>query len=206
MNEQISAYLERNWLELAGVATGIVCVYYNARQNVWGWVWSLVSVGIYFVIFLRTKLYADAGLQVFFFVVSGYGIYEWRFGGENRTVLPVSRFPTKFILPTLLAGLAFWVGLSWVLHRYTDAALPYLDSALTTVSLVAQWMLARKYLENWLLWIGADVVYVGMYAFKDLYWTAFLYFVYLGLATMGYLAWRRNLSELLGDPARFSGF
>ena len=106
MNEQISAYFHKNGLELAGVITGIVCVYYNARQNVWGWVWSMVSVGIYFVIFLRTKLYADAGLQVFFFVVSVYGIYEWLFGGENRTALPVSRFPKKFIVPTLGAGLA----------------------------------------------------------------------------------------------------
>lgn len=199
MNEQINAYFQKNGLELAGVLTGIVCVYYNARQNVWGWAWSMISVGIYFVIFLRTKLYADAGLQVFFFVVSVYGIYEWLFGGENRTELPVSRFPKKYVALTLVAGVAFWAGLSWVLHRYTDAALPYLDSALTTVSLVAQWMLARKYLENWLLWIGADAVYVGMYLFKDLHYTAFLYFVYLGLATMGYLAWRKAL------PVRLKG-
>lgn len=195
MNQEISAYVRQNWLELAGVATGIVCVWYNTRQNVLGWVWGMVNVVIYAYIFFNAKLYADTGLQVVFFVLSGYGLYQWVFGGENQQPLPVSRLPRRFLVPALLTFGLTWAGLAWGLSRFTDASLPVVDSATTVVSLIAQWMLARKYLENWLLWLGADVVYVGMYAYKELYWTSLLYFVFLGLAVKGYLAWRRSLSE-----------
>ena len=185
-------YLKTNALELSGVITGMVCVWYNTRQNVWGWFWSIVSVTIYAVIFLEAKLYADMGLQVIFGLLSVYGLWQWLYGGKGRTVLPVSRVPSRWIPGLVGLCVAGTGSLSWVLHRFTDASIPLVDSFTTAVSLIAQWMLGRKYLENWILWIGVDVIYVGMYIYKNLYWTAFLYVVYLGLSVYGYRDWGKS--------------
>jgi nicotinamide mononucleotide transporter len=153
-----------------------------------------VNVVLYAIVFYEAKLYADMGLQVVYAVLSVYGWYEWLHGGENRTELHVTRTGPR--LGTLLAliAVAGSVLLGMLLHRATDAALPFMDSALSSTSLVAQWMMTKKKLENWLVWSAVDVLYVGMFIYKGLYLTSALYAVFLALAVRGYIEWRRSMT------------
>jgi nicotinamide mononucleotide transporter len=126
-------------------------------------------------------------------VLSLYGWYEWLYGGKDRTALRVSRTPARTSLILLGIGAVVGLGLARITSRLPGVALPYLDAALTTASLVAQWMMTRKLLENWMLWIILDIAYVGMFIFKGLYLTAANYAVYLALAVLGHVAWKRSL-------------
>ena len=181
-----------NWLEPVAVATGIVSVYLSVKQNIWSWPTALVNVALYFVVFRESKLYADMGLQVIYFVLSLYGWYEWLYGGANRTELKVSRASPRMAVTLAAIAVVGVAVLGTLFARFTDAALPYVDSATATTSLVAQWMMTRKVLENWAVWIAVDVVYVGMFIYKHLYLTSGLYAGFLVLAVMGHVQWRRS--------------
>jgi len=181
-------------LELFAAVTGAISVWLSVRQNIWSWPTAIVNVVLYAVVFWEAKLYADMGLQIIYAVLSIYGWYEWLYGGEGRTRLRVTRTtPRLGVLLTLIAATGSAL-LGTLLHRTTDAALPFMDSALTSASLVAQWQMTKKLLENWLLWIAVDVLYVGMFIYKGLYLTAGLYAVFLVLAVKGYVDWRRSMA------------
>lgn len=181
-------------LELVAVLFGIVSVYLSTRQNILSWPTAIVNVSLFFALFYRAGLYSDTGLQVVYFALSVYGWYEWLYGGAGRTVLSVSRATRRTWVVLLGLGVVTWVVLSTITARLPGTALPRLDAATTTISLIAQWMMTRKLLENWLLWVGVDVVYVGMFIYKGLYLTAFNYAVYLVIAAFGYFAWKRSLA------------
>jgi nicotinamide mononucleotide transporter len=182
-------------LEFFGVAMGIVTVYLSTRENIWSWPTALVNAAVFTVVFLRAGLYSDAGLQVIYFGLSLYGWYEWLYGGKGHTELHVSSTPLKLWGVLAAIGVAAWLLLATVTSRIPGAALPYADAALVSVSLVAQYMLTKKYIENWILWIVADVFYVGMFIIKGLRLTAFNYAIYLALAVLGYLSWRKSRRE-----------
>lgn len=178
--------------EIFAVLFGIISVYLSVRQNIWSWPTAIVNVTLYIIVFYEARLYADMGLQVIYIALSLYGWYEWLYGGANRTELPVSRASRRLALLLPIIGIASTALLGTLLHRSTNAALPYLDSTTTSTSLIAQWMMTRKILENWLVWIAVDVVYIGMFAYKSLYLTAGLYAVFLVLSALGYRDWRRD--------------
>jgi nicotinamide mononucleotide transporter len=189
---QLLSWLQGDWLEMTAFVAGAISVYLSVRQNIWSWPTAIVNVLLYFFVFRQERLYADMWLQLVYFVLSVYGWYEWLYGGANRTVLQVSRVSARtslllFVMAVVCAG-----ALGTYFARNTNAALPYMDSTLTSTSLVAQWMMTRKILENWVLWIAADVVYVGMFIYKHLYPTAVLYAVFLVLAAVGYVQWKRS--------------
>jgi nicotinamide mononucleotide transporter len=181
-------------LEVLAVLFGIVSVYLSTRENIWSWPTALVNVSFFFVLFYVSGLYSDTGLQVVYFVLSLYGWYEWLYGGAGRTAIVVSRTTRTTWVVLGAIGVVVWALLGSITSRLPGTALPYVDAATTTVSLLAQWMMTRKLLENWLVWIAVDVVYVGMFVFKGLYLTAFNYGIYLILAVMGYIAWKRSLA------------
>jgi nicotinamide mononucleotide transporter len=170
-------------------------VYLSARENVWSWPTGIVNVGLYIIIFWRTGLYSDTGLQVVFLVLSIYGWYEWLYGGVQHTELTVSRARARDWLVVTPIALVFWLVLGHNAAKLSGVALPYLDASLATLSLVAQWMMTRKILENWVLWIIADIVYVPMYVYKKLPVTAALYLVFLVLAVLGLRGWWRSYRE-----------
>ena len=180
-------------LELAAALTGAISVWLSVRQNIWSWPTAIVNVVLYTVVFWDAKLYADMGLQVIYTVLSLYGWYQWLYGGAGRTELRVTRTPPRVAAILTLIAAAGSALLGTLLRHTTDAALPFMDSFLSSTSLVAQWMMTKKLLENWLVWIAVDVLYVGMFLFKGLYLTAGLYAVFLGLAVRGYLDWRRSM-------------
>jgi nicotinamide mononucleotide transporter len=191
--DQLMTLAVSNRWEVLAVIFGIVSVYLSTREHIWSWPTALVNVALYFVVFYEAKLYADMGLQVVYFGLSLYGWYEWLYGGANRTELHVSRTTKSLGVRLLIIGVVCAAVLGTLLARFTDAALPYVDSATTSTSLVAQWMMTRKILENWAVWMAVDVVYVGMFIYKHLYLTGALYTVFFVLAAMGYVQWKRSL-------------
>ena len=182
-----------NPLELLAAVVGAISVWLSVRQNIWSWPTAIVNVVLYALVFYDAKLYADMGLQVIYAILSVYGWYEWLYGGAGRTELHVTRTTARLRWLLGVIALAGSVLLGTLLHHETDAALPFMDAALSSTSLVAQWMMTRKLLENWLVWIAVDVLYVGMFIFKDLYLTAGLYAVFLALAVRGWIDWRRSI-------------
>ncbi|MEO7454714.1 MAG: nicotinamide riboside transporter PnuC [Gemmatimonadaceae bacterium] len=186
-------------LELLAAIVGAISVYLSVRQNIWSWPTGILNVVIYAFVFYGAKLYADMGLQVIYAVLSVYGWYEWLYGGENRTELHVTRTAPRLWLLLGVIAVAGSLALGLFLRSTTDAALPFMDASLSTTSLVAQWMMTRKKLENWIVWIAVDVLYVGMFVYKQLNITAVLYAVFLVLAVRGYIDWRRSMRT--GQPA-----
>ena len=176
-------------------AFGVLSVYLSARENILSWPTALVNVGLYTVVFYDARLYADMGLQVVYFLLSAYGWYEWKFGGANRTALAVSRATGRMWVVLAAVNLAAWVALGAVLSRHTNAALPWLDSLLSTTSLCAQLLMTRKVLENWIIWIVLDMVYVPTFLSRGLYATAALYAIFLVLAVAGLRGWTRSLAR-----------
>ncbi len=182
-------------LELIAAAFGIVSVFLSTRQIVWSWPTSLVNVLLYAWYFLGQRLYALMVLQGFFAAIALYGWYEWLHGGAGRSELRVSRMP----VPLRLAAAGFVtvgsLALAGVLARWTDDPNPLIDGFLSVVSLTAQWMMARKYLENWRIWILVNCVSVPFFVIRAEYPTAVQYLVFLGLAISGHGQWRASLAE-----------
>lgn len=187
-------------VEALAAAFGVVSVFLSVRENVWSWPTAIVNVTLYVIVFWQTRLYADMALQVVYIVISAYGWHEWLHGGAGKTPLPVTRGTPR--LAALLApiGVLSVVALGTLLGRYTNAALPWLDSTTTTTSLIAEWMMAKKILENWIVWVAVDVVYIGMFLYKSLVLTALLYACFLALSAMGYVRWKRSILITAAPP------
>lgn len=182
-----------NALEIAGVATGVVAVWLTTRQRVLCWPVGIVSVAIFIAVFYRARLYGAMGLQGVYVALAVYGWYAWLHGGAKHGRLSVSRAPVPVLAWLAVAGAIGAAGLGVALARWTDAALPFLDAGTTSFSLAAQWLQTRKWLENWIVWIAVDAVYVGINLSQGLTLTAGLYAVYLGLAVIGFHAWRGSM-------------
>ena len=183
-------------LEWCGVITGILCVWLAAKNNIWNWPIAIVSVLIYIFIFFESKLYADMGLQFYFFGMNIYGWYYWSKQKNNQTeTRPISLITKNEILFSTAGIIIFTLALGFLLHKNTDASFPFIDSFCTACSIIAQFFLARKVIQNWLIWIFVDIIYVGVYFSKDLYATGLMYLLYIGIATMGYLDWRKTYRE-----------
>ena len=181
------------WTEYVAAAFGIFSVWFSTRERLAAWPTAIVNVLLYVVVFRAQRLYADMGLQVVYAIISVYGWWHWARGGAGETPLRVTRTPTpQLLLLAAIAGAGSAV-LGFLLARYTDAALPWADATLSATSLVAQWMLTRKLIENWLVWIVLDVAYVAMFSLKHLWPTAALYAVFLVLACLGWRSWRESL-------------
>lgn len=181
----------QSWQEVIGVATGLLCVYLAAINNIWNWPFAIIGVGIYIFIFFEAHLYADMGLQFYFMAMNIYGWYHWSHKSAAAKRAPVVFMSKREVFIAIVAVTLFTCILGSVL-KYTTASFPYLDSFCTACSLVAQYLLARKVLQNWLIWIFVDVIYVGIYIFKDLHLTAIMYAIYVAIALLGYLDWKKE--------------
>ncbi|WP_214072221.1 nicotinamide riboside transporter PnuC [Mucilaginibacter sp. dw_454] len=178
--------------EIVGVITGLLCVYLAAKNIIWNWPFAIISVTIYIFIFYEKNLFADMGLQVYFLVVNIYGWYFWSKAPASADRTPVKLITKKEVWISLIATVVFTLFLGSVL-RYTTASFPYIDSFCAACSLVAQVLLARKVVENWLIWVFVDTIYVGIYIVKGLDATAFMYAIYIPIALMGYMDWYKKL-------------
>jgi len=183
-----------NPLEIATVVLGLLSVWFTVRQNIWCWPTGIAMVALYAVLAYEVRLYSDVGLQAIYLAMQIYGWYHWLHGGRDGGVLPVTRQrPVRFTL-CVVAALVAAAALGMAMDRLTDADVPYWNATATTLSLTAQWLMAKKKLECWAIWITVDVLYVGIFLAKRMYLMAFLYSVFLVLAATGLFEWRRHLA------------
>jgi nicotinamide mononucleotide transporter len=216
----VSEWLTKNWVEVFGAITGIIYVFLEIKQNLWLWPVGIVTSAVYIIVFFTSKFYADMSLQAYYLIISCFGWYWWLKGGRQqgkggkkegeRDGNKNSRFEggqgdvnseklrvTRIKLRTGIILAAVFViiyGILWlVLSRLTDSPVPEWDSFITSLSIVATWMLARKIYEHWFLWIVVNSVSSGLFVFKGLYPTVGLYLVYLVMSFVGLKEWKRYL-------------
>ena len=185
-------WLPLDMTEVFGFVTGGVCVWLTVRQQILNWPIGLASNVFYIVLFFEARLFADMTLQFFYIVLGILGWYWWLRGGEQQTRLLVSRASPAHLAILAALAVAATVCLTIFLRSVNDAA-PFLDALTTVLSLVAQYLLTRKLLENWYVWITADIIYIWLYANRGLPLTAALYALFLGLCLLGLREWRRSL-------------
>ena len=193
----MAVFLEMDWLEATGLISGLGCVWLQIRQNIWTFPVGLVYAFVSVAVFLDQRLYADVLLSGYYVLMNAYGWYYWSHGGSRSAS---DELPPTFTPGRTLAWLGVVVAAGIALmgsffDTQTEADLPYWDSATTVMSFAAMWMTARKYLENWVVWLVVDVIATVMYAVKGIELYTLLYAIYLGMAVMGWRAWRRTMQS-----------
>ncbi len=191
-----------NYLELIGTLTGIAYLWLEYRASIYLWIAGLIMPAIYLFVYYRAGLYADFGINVYYLLASFYGLYCWMGRGHttqtvSENVIIPTRTPKRLYGRLLLLSVLLLFGIAGLLIRFTDSNVPWLDSFTTALSIVAMWMLARKYVEQWLVWIGVDAVSCGLYVYKALYFTAVLYGIYTIIAVLGYRKWKQLIKKAI---------
>ena len=188
----VVAGMPMSWGDLAGFATGIACVWLAALANIWNFPFGILNGAILGLVFLQQRLFADASLQVVFIVLNLRGLLQWRAGHTVRESDPVFRLPHGEHAMLVLAAGALFFPLWYVLGLLRGTA-PPIDAAITSLSIVAQWLLNRRVLENWAWWIVIDLISIPLYVSRRLPLIAALYVVFLALCVQGFLRWRRHV-------------
>ncbi len=191
-------------IEILAVVATLASVWLSVRRNILTWPTGMVGVSAYFVVFLRERLYADMALQVLFFAQCSYGWWAWR-RSEQRAGPPIRTLSgsNRVLVAAGVAAVAWTAGA--LLSGYTDASAPYWDATASVLSITANQLLARRLLENWVLWIVADTLYVGIFAWKSLYLSAALYALFLWMVIAGLRRWTREYQTGAGSAAAVAG-
>jgi len=179
-----------NIIEIFGLCTGTLSIALLIRQNIWTWPIGIAYTFASLYIFFTAKLYADFALHVLFLIMSFYGWYRWLRGSKRLdSKLPVSRESKKVLVCSLIICSLFIILTSNLFLIYTDADLPYWDNTTSILSVFAIWLQSRKKIESWIFWLVIDVLSVGIYFYKELYFYCLLYSIYVGMAFLGYASW-----------------
>lgn len=184
-------YIQVNWVEITGSILSLIYLYLSIRQKVSLWIFGFLASALYVVVFFDSKLYADMSLQLYYLVVSVYGWINWKRGKEEKE-LPATVTTNKMWLKLAIATVTIYFIYYFVLLYFTDSTIPKSDSLVGALSVIATWMLARKLIENWLVWIVADALCVGLYIYKGLYPTVILFVIYTVMAVVGYFQWKKR--------------
>ncbi len=180
-------------IEDLGFITGALTVWLIVVQNIWNWPIGIANAIFFIVLFFQAKLFADMGIQFLYIILGFLGWYWWLRGGKNKTALKVSRISKKELALLFTIGVILTYFMSVYLTKIHDSA-PFLDALTTAMSLIAQYMLTKKFLENWYVWISADIIYIFLYIYKDLYLTGILYFIFMVMCVLGLKEWKKSLS------------
>jgi nicotinamide mononucleotide transporter len=170
-------------------------VWLTAKENIWCWPIGFAGCAMYIAIFWQARLYANAVLQVLYLAMIVYGWFQWRRGGAGHSALRVTRTPLSGWLVSIAGGVALTLAIVFAMTRWTAAAMPWPDASTTAFSIVAEWMTARKWIENWIVWIVVDAVTTWMLAVQHLYASAVLYAAFVVLAAIGWIEWRKSLAS-----------
>lgn len=181
------------WLEIIGALVGLVYLWLEYRASVWLWAANIVMPIIYIFIYYESGFYADMGINIYYLVASLYGWIMWQRGQSDGKELPITHTPRRKIAPMSALFVVLMVGIWLILSNFTDSTVPVGDAFTTALSVVALYMLAQKYVEQWLVWLVVDVVCAALYLYKGLYPTALLYLLYSILAWFGYLRWLKMM-------------
>lgn len=190
------------WLELVAFVLALAMVLLNIRVNPWAWPLAIVSSLLYLWLFWHHRLYGDGALQVFFAAVAAWGWWQWLRGtGDDGRPLRVRRLGPRGRIGLVVAIALAWPAVGLYLDRATDTDVPWWDAFPTAASVVGQWLLGRKHVETWPVWIVVNVVAAGLFAYKGLWLTAVLYAVFVGLSVAGWRAWTRRAAASGAHPA-----
>lgn len=197
MLQNVLLWLSQNYIEVLGSVFGLLYILFSIKQNIWCWPIGFITSALYIYVFFVTKFYADMGLQVYYLVISLYGWYHWMFGAKStkQDDLRVTRTGIKLGAILFVINAVIFVLIAFILVNFTDSEIPYWDAFTTSASFVATWMLARKKIEHWIIWVIVDSVSLGLYIYKGLYPTAILFAVYTVLAILGYKEWKRAIQK-----------
>jgi nicotinamide mononucleotide transporter len=189
-------WLLGHYLEFFAFVFGVLGVWLTARQNIWCWPIGLANVVLSLFVFYFSRLYADVLLQMFYLVMTIYGWVNWLKGGEKKSVLKIRSITRVELIVILLIGSIGTGIVGWLFNRYTQAALPYWDSLVAVWGVIGTWAMARKIIQHWLIWIITDLLCVGIYFYKDLYFFTALYFIFVVLAVYGWFEWKKELRKI----------
>ena len=194
-------------IEILGTLVGLAYLWLEYRASIYLWIASIIMPAIYLFVYYNAGLYADFGINIYYLVIAIYGWAAWRFGfklfGRNDEVqnqeLPITHTPRKVWTVAALASCALTLIIAWALTRFTDSTVPWADAFTTALSVVGMWMLARKYIEQWWVWLIVDAACVALYIYKDLHFTAALYALYAIVAIFCYRKWKQIMTTQNGE-------
>ncbi len=190
-------------LEILGTLVGLLYLWLEYRASIWLWLAGVVMPLIYIVVYYQAGLYADCGINVYFLLAALYGWVVWKRSTRRNAATDDPATGMQSLFGTAVGGglkqvfllvaftLLFWALIAGILVCHTDSTVPLTDAFTTALSITAMWMLAKKYVEQWLVWIGVDVISAGLYLYKELHFTAALYLLYAAIAVLGYRQWKR---------------
>ncbi|MDE6811778.1 MAG: nicotinamide riboside transporter PnuC [Muribaculaceae bacterium] len=191
-----------NYLEIAGTLIGLIYLYLEYKASAWLWIAGIVMPAVYLIVYYQAGLYADLGISIYYIIASVYGLFCWINDRRKLSVDNVDRqdgnkkddgisHTPRHIYPLLaLLTIGLTGGIGFILFRFTDSSVPWADAFTTALSIIAMWMLAQKYIEQWLVWIVADIGCAVLYWYKDLWFTGGLYMLYAIIAWFGYKKWK----------------
>ncbi|MDD6541209.1 MAG: nicotinamide riboside transporter PnuC [Prevotella sp.] len=190
-------FLSDHWLDILGTITGLVYIYQEYKASIYLWLTGIIMPVIYIFVYLDAHLYADFGMQVYYVLAAVYGFLSWQWnkfmkkgdGCRHTEELPITHMPLRAVIPAVAVFLVMWVGIYYILILFTNSTVPVLDSFGNALSIIGLWALARKYVEQWLIWIVADIELSALYVYKDIPFTAMLYALYVVIAVAGYRKW-----------------
>lgn len=185
--------LQTSWLEFTAVIFGLLSVWFARNENIWVYPTGLVNVGLYVYICLFAKLYADMGINIFYFIMSVYGWYNWGKYDENKMHIPISRCSNLQFLYSFIIFVISFIVLYLVLKQYTDSTVPIWDSITTAIFIVAMWLQTIKKIENWLYWIIGNSLVIPLFVYKNLVLTGIQFLIFLIIAISGYYEWLKKL-------------
>jgi nicotinamide mononucleotide transporter len=189
--------LQTTPLEFIAVLFGLLSVWFARKENIWVYPTGIINVLIYVYLCLKSGLYADMGINAFYFVMSVYGWFRWTHKDVSQHQLPISKLTGKEWLFNITATIVFYFILRFILIRFTDSTVPDFDSFTTAVFIIGMWLMAIKKVENWIFWIVGDTLVIPLFAYKGLVFTGFQYLVFLALAISGLIEWRKRYKEKL---------
>lgn len=191
-------FLSAHWLDLLGTLIGLVYVYQEYKANVWLWITGIIMPVVYMFVYWDAGLYADFGMQVYYALAAIYGLAVWKWGKKrNQTTqeMPITHVKRSLLLPSLFLFLTAWGALYLILATLTNSTVPVLDSFGNALSFIGLWWLARKYLEQWWIWVVVDVELSALYVYKGIPFTAGLYALYVVIAIAGFFKWRKMMHQ-----------
>lgn len=189
-------FLTAHWLDITTTVLGLAYILLEYKASVWMWVVGFFMQLLGIVLYYQKGLYADCGMEFYYLAMTVYGFIAWTLHQQKKKDLPIRHMPKKIALGSLLAGLTFWAVIYFLLVTFTNSTVPVADSFTTALSIIGIWALARKYLEQWFVWIVVDVVTSALYFYKDIPFKASLYALYVVIAVFGYFKWKSTSLDL----------
>ncbi len=190
----MTTFLAAHWLDIVTTVLGLAYILLEYKASIWMWAVGFVMQALGIVLYYQKGLYADCGMEFYYLSMTIYGYWRWVRGtAKDSSALPISHLPRRLLFIWLPVTAILWATIYWLLVTFTNSTVPLADSFTTALSMVGIWALAHKYLEQWLIWIAVDIVTCILYFHKDIPFKASLYALYVVIAVMGYVKWRKMM-------------